>query len=134
MDFNINSDNFSNTSDEKLEEIIQHYPPGHIGSSTPYSRALAEKHRRQKTKVEAEDEWRKEVQKRLDELKRPHRPSFWLLVASVTLALVAAIAAILALPQAQQAFFKNQQFLEKKEPLPQDAQKSVTQKPNMPKK
>lgn len=49
------------------------------------------------------------IQQKLEELKKPHRPSFWLLVASVTLALIAAVAGVLALPQVQKAVFGNPQ-------------------------
>lgn len=46
-----------------------------------------------------------EAQKKLEELKKPHRASFRLLVSSVILAFFAAVAGLLALPQVQKAVF-----------------------------
>ena len=118
--------------DEKLEEIIQHYPPGDINSKTPYKRALAEKHRRQKAREEAEEEWRIKVQSQLKGLKKPHPASFLLLVASVVFAFVAAVAGLLALPQVLKAFYGSPQAQGLKEQSHPNEKLSQTPKPEQP--
>lgn len=75
-----------------------------------------------------------QIRTKLIELKKPHRPSFWLLVASVTLAFVAAAAAILAVPQVQKAVFGNPQPQEKTEQSQSNEYKSQSQKPATPKR
>lgn len=83
---------------------------------------------------ETEAKRHREIQVKLEELKSPHRPSFWLLVTSVTLAFLALCAAILALPQVQKVFFENPKPSEKKERLQSSGQQLPPLKQEMPKK
>ncbi len=59
-----------------------------------------------------------EIQNRLEELKKPHRASFWLLFASVCLAFVAAVFGILSLPQVQKVVFGSPQSQEQEKQSP----------------
>jgi hypothetical protein len=106
-------DDFQNITDKELRRIMEVSDPG----GPRWSGANAELQIRQ-----------------LESLKKPHRPSFWLLIISVTLAFVAAVASILALPQMQKVVFGNPQFQEKTEQLQPSEHKSQPQKPDTPKK
>ena len=88
----------------------------------------------QKEKEEADTKRHHEIQKKLEELKKPHKPTFRLLVLSVILTFLALGVAILAVPQVQKAFFGNQQSQEKKEQSQPHEQKSPPAKPDNPKK
>ena len=71
-----------------------------------------------------------EIQRNLEALKKPHRPSFWLLVISVTLAFLALCVAVSQIPQVQQALSQSQKLTEKKELSQQNEQKSAPTIPN----
>lgn len=128
MDSSKHNDDITRAPDELLDELIQHYPPGGSAAETPYKRALAEKHRRIKAAQAAEQAWKNEITRQITELKKPHRPTFRLLVISVILAAAAAAAALLALPQVQQACFGTQQAQQQKTPSQQHEQQQPTPK------
>jgi len=75
-----------------------------------------------------------DTHKKFDELKKPHKPTFRLLVLSVILTFLALGVAILSLPQVQKVFFENPQSQGKTEQSQPHEQKPPLAEPDKPKK
>ena len=101
---------YSSMTNEELDRIIK----TEYASSDKAFGAIVERHRR--------------------ELKKPHLPSFWLLVIAVILSFMALCVAIFALPQVQRVFSYNQKLSIGKEPQKQEVQNSQKQESNSYKK
>jgi hypothetical protein len=101
-EFNIHIESYRDVPNEKLEEIIQRHSPEVTGRPCPYTKALAEKHRRLKIKEETEAKRHQEIQNKLEELKKPHwtvLPIFWLAFVSASAALIGIFLTLNSRPQ-----------------------------------
>jgi hypothetical protein len=138
IQFKINDGSITDASKEQLEKyataLCKSGANTNFGSNFLAICGTVQMLLKSKISEESNTKRHEEIRLKLEELKKPHRPSFWLLVVSVTLAFVAACAAILALPQAQQVFFRSKLSPREKEQSQPIELKSQPLKPDKQKK